>query len=102
MRRMGDSSAAPNSTPEAYVFACLVHGEWQRALDLIEEFGPLPGYAPHLVETAVRLLGEGEYDSAVQVATRAVELDAAFAVGHSALGRAMLAAPAAETRCAGA
>src|SRR5438552_2304929 len=98
MRRMGDSSAAPDSTPEAYVFACLVHGEWQRALDLIEEFGPLPDYAPHLVEAAVRLLGEEELDAAVRVATRAVELDPAFALGHSALGRALLASSARAAR----
>ena len=95
---MGDSSAAPDSTPEAYVFACLVHGEWQRALDLIEEFGPLPDYAPHLVEAAVRLLGEEELDAAVRVATRAVELDPAFALGHSALGRALLASSARAAR----
>lgn len=85
--------AAGEALPEAYVFACLVHGDWQRSLDLIEEFGPLPDYAPHLVETAVRLLGEGELDAAVRVALRAVELDPAFALGHSVLGRALLASP---------
>lgn len=77
--------------PEAYVFACLAHGAWERALDVIEELGPLPAYAPDLAGAAERLLAEGDHPAALRVASRAVQLDPACAAAHSVLGRAQAA-----------
>src|SRR5438477_243699 len=76
-----DDAAAPHSTgdaaptlPEAYVLACLAHGAWERALDVIAETGALPGYAVPLAAAAERLIAGGEPAAAVRVASRAVEL----------------------------
>jgi tetratricopeptide (TPR) repeat protein len=77
------------SLPEAYVIACLVHGDGLRALDLIEEFGPLPQYAPHLAAAAGRLLADGQDEAGRQLAARAVELDDQCALAHSVIGRVL-------------
>src|SRR5262249_22785691 len=79
------------SRREAYVIACLVQGEWERALEVIEEVGPWPGYAPQLASTSGRLLGEQQAEAALRVARPAVELDPDCAPAQTALGRVLLA-----------
>src|SRR5690242_1002409 len=79
--------------PEAYIVACLVNGDWQRAMELIDEIGPLPAYAPHLVTAAGQLLARQQYDAARCVASRAVELDESCATAHATWGRVLLESP---------
>src|SRR5687767_3861114 len=86
-----DTRLAPEAQPEGYIVMCLVHGSWERALEVMEELGPLPCYAPQLAVTAGRLLQQGDGEGALRVAARAVELDATCAAAQSALGVVLLA-----------
>jgi tetratricopeptide (TPR) repeat protein len=83
-----------NSEPEAYVIACLVQGRWERALELIQEFGPHPAYAPHLVTAGAVLLAEGRAADARRLAIRAAELDPENGAAHALLGRILTEASA--------
>ena len=65
--------------------ACLVQGEWQRAMTVIDELGPAAAYAPHLAAAAGQLLAALRYHEAVQVASRAVELDPTYAAAYNDL-----------------
>jgi tetratricopeptide (TPR) repeat protein len=76
---------------EAYVIACLVQSDWERALKLMAEFGPSSAYAPHLAAIATRLLAEQRPAAAIDVAERAAALDPACAAALSILGRSLLA-----------
>src|SRR4051794_25339608 len=88
--RMPDQVVRETYEPEAYVIAAVVQGNWERALELIDEFGPSPAYAPHFAGVAVRLLAAKRRPEAVRVASRAVELDDECADAHSVLGRSLL------------
>lgn len=79
----------PNNQPEAYVLMCLVHGHWERALQVMDELGPLPAYAPQLAVAAGRLAQEGNAEGAMQVAARALELNPNLALAHTAMGLAL-------------
>jgi tetratricopeptide (TPR) repeat protein len=79
----------PNGQPEAYVMMCLVHGAWERALEVMEELGPLPAYAPQLAVAAGRLAQDGDAAGALRLATRALELNPSCAMAHSVLGLAL-------------
>jgi tetratricopeptide (TPR) repeat protein len=68
---------------------CLVHGAWERALDVMEELGPLPAYAPQLAVAAGRLAQDGNGEGAQRLATRAIELNPSLSTAHSALGLAL-------------
>jgi tetratricopeptide (TPR) repeat protein len=77
--------------PEAYVIACLVLGEWERALAMIDEVGPAREYAPHLATTAARLMSQGGARAALEVAERAVAQDPECAAAAHALGQSLAA-----------
>src|SRR3954465_7393537 len=83
---------AAETVPESYVIACLIQGEWQRALTVIEELGPVAAYAPHLAAAAGQLLASRQHSEAVQVASKAVEMDADCVMAHRILGQALAAA----------
>jgi tetratricopeptide (TPR) repeat protein len=77
--------------PEAYVLACLIQGEWQRALAAIESLGPAAGYAPHLVAAGGRLLAGRHWADAARLAEHAIQMDETCAAAHRLLGQALQA-----------
>jgi tetratricopeptide (TPR) repeat protein len=77
------------TAPEAYVVACLIQGEWQRALMAIEELGPSPAYAPHLAAAGGRLLAERQWEQAARLAEAAICMDEGCAAAHRLLGEAL-------------
>jgi tetratricopeptide (TPR) repeat protein len=71
---------------EAYVVAALLHGEWERALSVMEELGEGPAYAPALATSAKSRLAAGAADAARRLAEKALELDPDSAPALRALG----------------
>jgi tetratricopeptide (TPR) repeat protein len=84
--RTGPAAAA---APESYVIVCLIQGEWQRALAVIEELGPAPEYAPHLASVGARLLAERRWEEATRLAELAVRMDESCAAVHQLLAQCL-------------
>jgi tetratricopeptide (TPR) repeat protein len=82
--------------PEAYVLACLLHGETQRALTAMEECGPTAAYAGPLATAALKKLAAGALDEACILAETAFALDGASAGAARALGCVRVKSGAAE------
>lgn len=76
--------------PEAYVVACLLHGEWERGLAVMEELGGHAGYAPALANAALSRLAARDLDGAERLARRAVDLSPGSVPALRAVGSVLL------------
>lgn len=80
-----------HQAPESYVLACLLHGEWERALAVMEELGESPAYAPALATAARSRLNARDLAAARRLAEKAAALDPLLAAARRVLGSVRLA-----------